>query len=73
MLIKLTSIVGKVCVLVNNKLIDTVALDNNGITMVYFSKEIKIDGKHSAYFMLAVEETPEEIYEQQFKTCESSL
>lgn len=75
MLIKLTPIVGEKRVLVQERIIDVVCLNSEGRTQVYFNHKINADGNFLdiTSSVLIVKETPEDIYEQQFKTCESSL
>lgn len=70
-LLKLTKSAGfaEGVLLINSDNIDSVIVDSYGTTIVCLVEGLAYSDSQE----FAVEETPEDIYEQQFKTCESSL
>lgn len=68
MLIKLTNSAEGV-LLVNSNNIDSVMVDSDETTIVYLREELNFSGE----YQVTVEETLEDIYKQQFKTCKSLL
>lgn len=72
MLIKLTEAGTGNRFLVNEDIIRNIFVDD-GETVVILNRDIRVTNTCEYSGEFVVEETIEEIYQQQFKTCESSL